>query len=79
MPKDGYVSVTFPTWILEAASVIMPPGQTLQAFILNNLLVPNISKKQLREIYDKWVSEHYPFGGTKPFENSESEVKNDSN
>ena len=79
MPKEGYVSITFPTWILEAADIIIPPGQNIQAYFYNNVLLQKISVKQLKEIHDKWVAKYYPLGGVKTLEISElnTEGKND--
>lgn len=78
MPKDGYTSITFPTWMLQAAELILPPGQNIQSYFYNKILIEKVSLKQLREIYDKWIAEHYPFGGSKPFESIDREPKNEN-
>ncbi len=66
MPKDGYTSITLPDWFLTALDSLMNPGQTIQSYILNSVLVPQIPKEQLQKFYDTWTAKHYPYGGMKP-------------
>ncbi|KKN75447.1 hypothetical protein LCGC14_0380680 [marine sediment metagenome] len=66
MPKEGYVTITVPGWVLDCMHLTSYPGDD-NVDILRKLLIEKLGEVKCLDIYNKWRKRNYPLGGNKPW------------